>query len=192
MKYKMKILSISIITISLILMGLKPFKGIEGTIFPTMQCEDYTGKKVNLPIDLKGKYTLLGMAFSNDAEIDLKTWISPIYSKFIAKTDEENAVAFDIEKNYDVNLYFIPMFTGINKLTSAQSKKKIKENTNEELFPYLLFYEGDKSYKEALNFEKKDIPYFFILDKAGKIIYATSGKYDDKKLEKITDIIEEN
>ena len=47
-------------------------------------------------------------------------------------------------------------FTGINKLTSAQSKKKIKENTNEELFPYLLFYEGDKSYKEALNFEKKD------------------------------------
>ena len=40
--------------------------------------------------------------------------------------------------------------------------------------------------------EKKDIPYFFVLDKSGKIKYATSGKFDDKKFEKILDVIEEN
>jgi hypothetical protein len=188
----MKKTSFSLILITLILSAFKPFTGIEGTIFPAMQCEDYNGKKVNLPIDTKNKYTLLGMAFSNGAEDDLKTWITPIYNKFIAKPDEADAGAFDVYVDYDINLYFIPMFTGLNQLTSAQSKQKIKSNTNKELFPYLLFYEGSKTYKEELDFQKKDIPYFFILDKTGKIIYATSGKYDDKKLEKIIDIIEEN
>ncbi|HRG38728.1 MAG TPA: hypothetical protein PK289_09365, partial [Bacteroidia bacterium] len=76
--------------------------------------------------------------------------------------------------------------------TSKQSKEKIKSHTDKEMYDYLLFYQGDKSYKEELNFEKKDTPYFFVLDKTGKIAYATSGKYDDKKLEKIIDIIEEN
>jgi len=172
--------------------SFKPTAGIEGKMFPTMVCENYNGKKVNLPIDTKGKYTLLGLAFSNGAEDDLKTWINPIYNKFIAKVDASQADAFDVHVDYDVNLYFIPMFTGLNQLTSKQSKEKIKSHTDKEMYDYLLFYEGDKSYKEELNFEKKDTPYFFVLDKTGKIAYATSGKYDDKKLEKIVDIIEEN
>lgn len=172
--------------------AFKPAGGVEGKMFPSMQCENYNGKKVNLPVETKGKYTLLGMAFSNSAEDDLKTWINPIYNKFIVKVDASKADAFDVHQDYDVNLYFIPMFTGLNQLTSKQSKEKIKSHTDKELYDYLLFYEGDKSYKEELNFEKKDIPYFFVLDKTGKIAYATSGKFDDKKLEKIIDIIEEN
>lgn len=172
--------------------AFKPAGGVEGKMFPAMQCENYNGKKVNLPAETKGKYTLLGMAFSNSAEDDLKTWINPIYNKFIVKVDASQADAFDVHQDYDVHLYFIPMFTGLNQLTSKQSKEKIKSHTDKELYDYLLFYEGEKSFKEELNFEKKDIPYFFVLDKTGKIVYATSGKFDDKKLEKIIDIIEEN
>ncbi len=166
--------------------------GIIGTTFPNMECEDYNGQKVSLPQAAKDKYTLLGMAFSNNAEEDLKTWITPVYNKFIAKTDPDKADAFDVSYDYDINLFFIPMFTGVNQLTSKQSKEKIRANTNKELFPHLLFYEGDKTYKKELDFEKRDIPYFFVLDKTGKIVYATSGKYDSKKLEKVIDIIEEN
>lgn len=170
----------------------KPGNGVIGKAFPAMQCEDYNGKIVSLPTDTKGKYTLLGMAFSNDAEANLKTWINPVYNKFIAKVDASKADVFDVHVDYDVNLYFVPMFTGINKLTSKQSKEKIRANTDKELYSYLLFYEGDKTYKEELDFEKKDIPYFFVLDKNGKIAYACSGPYDDKKMEKILNVIEEN
>lgn len=172
--------------------AFKPAGGVEGKMFPNMQCENYNGKKVMLPADTKGKYTLLGLAFSNNAESDLKTWINPIYNKFIVKVDASQADAFDVHQEYDVYLYFVPMFTGLNQLTSKQSKEKIKSHTDKELYDYLLFYEGDKSYKEELNFEKKDIPYFFVLDKTGKIVYATSGKYEESKLDKIIDIIEEN
>ncbi len=169
--------------------AFKPVSGIIGTMFPAMECEDYNGKKVNLPVDTKGKYTLLGMAFSNKSEEDLKTWMNPIYNKFIAEKDND---PFNPAIDYDINLFFVPMFTGANQLTSKQSKEKIKAATAKEMYSNILFYEGAKTYKEELDFEKKDIPYFFVVDKTGKIVYATSGKYDDSKMEKILDIIEEN
>ena len=167
--------------------SFKPVDGIIGKMFPVMVCEDYNGKAVTLPSDTKGKFTLLGMAFSNKSEDDLKSWMNPIYNKFIAEKSDD---PFMPQYDYDINLYFVPMFTGANQLTSKQSKEKIKAATEKELYPYVLFYEGDKTYKEELDFEKKDIPYFFVLDKTGKIVYATSGKYDEKKLDKIVDIIE--
>lgn len=175
-----------------IVVSFKPKAGVVGTVFPEMICEDYTGKAVNLPTDVKGKYTLICVAFSTAAEPELKTWINPIYNKFIGKVDASQADVFDVSVDYDVNLYFVPMFTGFNKLASDNSKNKIKSNTDKELYPYLLFYDGGKTYKEELDFQKRDIPYFFVLDKAGKILYTTSGKYDDKKMEKIIDIFEEN
>jgi hypothetical protein len=188
----MKKIILSLIVIASITVAFKPTAGVIGKMFPDLQGEDYNGKKVNLPSETKGKYTLLGMAFSNSAEDDLKTWISPVYNKFIGKVDASKADVFDVSTEYDINLFFIPMFTGANQLTSKSSKEKIRAHTDKELYPYLLFYEGAKTYKEELDFEKKDIPYFFVLDKTGKIVYATSGKYDDKKFEKIIDIIEEN
>ena len=189
----MKKLIVSIIAIVTILgVAFRPVSGVIGTMFPEMICENYDGKNVHLPNDTKGKYTLLAMAFSTAAEDDLKTWINPIYNKFIGKVDASKADVFDVSIDYEVNLYFIPMFTGFNQLTSKQSKEKIKAKTDKELYPYLLFYDGGKTYKDELDFKKRDIPYFFVLDKTGKVVYTTSGKYDDKKLEKILDIIEEN
>ncbi len=181
-----------ILAFALILVAFKPYGGVEGKMFPDMVCEDYNGKKINLPLDTKGKYTLLGMAFSKDAETNLKTWINPMYNKFIVKKDAKDADVFDPQTDYDINLFFVPMFTGLNQMTSKQSKEKIKAMTDKELYNYILFYEGDKTYKEELDFQKKDVPYFFVLDKTGKIKYATYGSYDDKKMEKILDVIEEN
>lgn len=188
----MKKIILTIIAMACITMAFSPKASVVGTLFPGMECEDYNGKAVNLPVDTKGKYTLLCIAFSTAAEPDLKTWINPIYNKFIGKVDASKADVFDIHVDYDVNLYFIPMFTGFNKLASNASKDKIKSKTDKELYPYLLFYDGGKTYKEELDFKKRDIPYFFVLDKTGKVIYTTSGKYDDSKLEKIVDIFEEN
>ena len=93
---------------------------------------------------------------------------------------------------YDVNVYFVPMFTGVNAAATGTAKKKAIKNVDPQLLPYILFYKGElKIYKEALDFEKKDIPYFFVLDSDGKIVYATSGKFSQDKLDKIEESIEE-
>jgi hypothetical protein len=93
--------------------------------------------------------------------------------------------------NYDVNVYFIPMFTGVNAAATGTAKRKALKNTNPQLLPFILFYKGElKKYKEELDFERKDIPYFFVLDANGKIVYATDGAYSDAKMESIEAAIE--
>jgi hypothetical protein len=143
-------------------------------------------KKVNLPQDVKGKYTLLGLAYSKKSEDELNTWFSPIYNKFIVKP-----TGLMQGMGYDVNVYFVPMFTGVNAAATGTAKRKATKNTDPRLLAYILFYKGElRTYKEALDFERKDIPYFFVLDPEGKIVYATSGAYSDQKMESVEEVIE--
>lgn len=157
-----------------------------GTAFPDMEAETVDDVIVILPEQVKGKYTLLGLAYSKKSEEELNTWFTPVFEKFIQK----NKGLFE-SFSYDVNVYFVPMFTGVNSAATGTAKKKAAKNVDPQLLPYILFYKGEiKTYKEALDFEKKDIPYFFVLDKEGKIIYATSGKYSSKKLDEIEAVLE--
>src|SRR5436190_20997164 len=158
-----------------------------GKGFPYMEAETVNDKKVKLPQDAKGKYTLIGLAYSKKSEDDLNSWFSPVFGKFIQKS---NGLMSGFA--YDVNVYFVPMFTGVNAAASGTAKKKAIKNVDPQLFPYILFYKGElKTYKEALDFEKKDIPYFFVLDATGKIVYATSGKFTEDKLDEIEGAIED-
>jgi hypothetical protein len=158
-----------------------------GKQFPDMEAETVEDKKVNLPGDTKGKYTLLGLAYSKKSEDELNSWFSPVYNKFIKK-----ATGMMAGMGYDVNVYFVPMFTGVNAAATGTAKKKALKNVDPQLLPYILFYKGElKTYKEALDFEKRDIPYFFVLDAEGKIVYATSGRFTEDKLDEVEESIED-
>jgi hypothetical protein len=160
---------------------------VVGKIFPGMEAETVEDKKVSLPRDVKGKYTLLGLAYSKKSEDELNSWFGPVFSKFIQKTSGGLMAGME----YDVNVYFVPMFTGVNAAATGTAKKKAIKNVDPQLLPYILFYKGElKTYKEALDFEKKDIPYFFVLDPEGKIVYATSGKYTEEKMDAVEEHIE--
>jgi hypothetical protein len=157
-----------------------------GKKFPAMVAETVEDKQVSLPEGVAGKYTLLGLAYSKKSEEDLGSWFQPVFERFIQKSTGLMA-GF----TYDVNVYFVPMFTGVNAAATGTAKKKAAKNIDPQLLPYVLFYKGElKPYKEALDFEKKDIPYFFVLDPSGKIVYATSGKYTDDKMEEVEAKIE--
>ena len=159
---------------------------VVGKAFPVMEAETVEDKKVVLPEAAKGKYTLVGLAYSKKSEGELNSWFQPVFERFIQKTSGLLA-GFA----YDVNVYFVPMFTGINAAATGTAKRKALKNIDPQLLPYVLFYKGElKPYKEALDFEKKDIPYFFVLDKDGKIVFATSGKYTEAKMEEVEEVIE--
>ncbi len=159
-----------------------------GNSFPILAGETLTNKVLTIPTDTKDKYTLIGMAWSKKSEEALKSWFIPIYQTFIYKPTKP--VLFASE--YDVNVFFVPMFTGVKKAAYKTVMKKMKNKTDPKLVPHILFYKGElKKYKEKLAFTKKDIPYFFVLDTDGKIVYLTSGKYSDDKLEEIEAVLEE-
>jgi hypothetical protein len=151
-----------------------------------MEAETVEDKKVKLPLDVKGKYTLLGLAYSKKSEDELNSWFQPVFERFIQK---RNGLLSGF--SYDVNVYFVPMFTGVNAAATGTAKRKALKNIDPQLLPYVLFYKGElKPYKEALDFEKKDIPYFFVLDANGKIVFATSGKYTTQKMDQVEEVIE--
>src|SRR5690606_31929306 len=89
-----------------------------GKVFRDMEAETVEDKKVNLSLDVKGKYTLLGLAYSKKSEDELNSWFQPVFEKFIQKTGGMLS-GF----SYDVNVYFIPMFTGVNAAATGTAKR---------------------------------------------------------------------
>ena len=160
-----------------------------GKKFPSMTCSKLNGKgEVVLPIPGTEKYTLVGLAFSKKSEEALKTWYKPIYDKFIAKST--NKLMADAP--YDVAMYFVPMFTGLNAAAAGSASKQMEEGVSPEMKDHILIFKGKMNdYKDILGLDKKDEPYFFVIDSTGKIVYATSGAYVASKMGGIEDIVDE-
>lgn len=152
-----------------------------GSAFPNFPTKKLTGQTFTLPDSVKGKYSIIGIAFSKKAEESLLTWYQPAYQTFIQK--KKTMFASEV---YNVNTYFLAVITGANKISGEDIVKKIKENTQKELQPYVLTYIGEfASYKKTLNITESDEPYFFILDEKGVIVHITKGAYTAKKLEEV-------
>ena len=154
-----------------------------GEVFPNIVGESLENKMIELPLASKGKYCLVGMASSQKAEADLQSWMQPIYDLFLS---QNTFVPID----YNLDIFFIPMFTGANQAAYNMVMKKTKEEIDSELAPHILFYKGDLTmYKEKLNLNEDAVPYFFVLNENGKIIHTFSGAYTAKKLDKMEEII---
>jgi hypothetical protein len=159
-----------------------------GTKFPPMEAETLSNQMLDLPDALAGKYTIIGLAYTKKSEDDLTTWFSPAYNQFMRKPDKTNIFATD----YDINLFFIPMFTGHKTVAYKSVMDKIKETVDQQLHKHVLFYKGSiKDYKEALNFKGRDEPYFFLLNDEGEIIWMTSGAYSTQKMQEVVDHLDE-
>ncbi|HEU4716609.1 MAG TPA: hypothetical protein VFU15_02200, partial [Bacteroidia bacterium] len=92
---------------------------------------------------------------------------------------------------YDVNLYFVPMFTGVKQSAAGNAKKQMKQDVQEDIQPHIIVYKGElDAYKETLKMDDKKKPYVFVLDKDGKIVFVTSGPYTEDKMDQIDDNIE--
>jgi hypothetical protein len=156
-----------------------------GKKFPELTGETLENKKITVPSDIKGKFALIGLAYSQKAQDDLETWMQPVYTTFIEKSGGPLA------DSYDVHTYFIPMFTGANQATAATATKKLQKGIDKELLSHVIIYKGEiEKYKTELSLKDKDKPYFFLLDSEGKIVHTTSGPYSDAKMEEIEGFLE--
>ena len=160
---------------------------VVGKQFPELSAETVDDKVVTIPKDVADKYTLVGLAYSKKAEKDLGTWMVPVYNTFVYKPEKPSMFA---SFAYDINVYIIPMFTGVNAAAQGTVKKKAAAELDPKLQNNILFYKGElKTFKKELEFDKKDVPYFFVIDKNGKIVYATSGIYSEAKMDEIESIV---
>ena len=175
----------------LVLMTSLVFAQTTGEVFPEMGGVTLDDEEITVPIDTKGKYTFLALAFSKEAEHDLNTWAEPLYYHFMPESKGKNLFA----SFYDVNLFFVPMFSGAAQVVEKNARKKAIEHLDEKLHSKVLFYKGGmkemKEYKKVLDMSNKKVPYFFLLDENGKIVQATSGAYTQQKMIPFDNILDE-
>lgn len=155
----------------------------KGKSFPSVVGATLDNKAITLPIK-NGKSSIIAIAFSRDAEDDLKKWLNPLYENFMKKEKTGN---FDMAELYDVNFVFVPMISGFKKI--AQDFKK---GTDKEFWPHIMDTEKTdvKELQTQLGVQDNKIPYFFVVNKEGKIIETVNGKFSDDKLEKLEDAID--
>lgn len=157
----------------------------EGELFPSIEVVDLNENKSTIPEDTKGKFTLVGIAFSEDAQNDLYSWSQPVFSEFMDDNNLSSLV-------YDPYVKLILMFGGANQLVYNKAKEQITQGTDETLKDNVVMYKGSiKDYRKTLKLKNRKTPYFFVLDKEGKIIYTTEGRYNRQQIKEVGNLIEE-
>ncbi len=151
--------------------------------FPIIRGETLYDETINIPSGINGKFTIIGIASSKKAEAALRTWMQPVYDLFI---NQNTFIPID----YNVDIYFVPVFSGVNKTAYNSVKKKTKQELDKELFPYVLFYKGNlDEYKNKLKIKDKSKPHFYVINQKRNIVYTTSGDFTQKKLDKMESLV---
>lgn len=156
-----------------------------GKVFPTVRGTTLDGKSITLPVK-NGKYSVVAIAYHRGAEEDLKKWLNPLYDNFIVK--ESDGSGFDMADVYDVNFIFVPMISGFKRVADD-----FKKGTDKEFWSYIMDTEKTdiQGLQQQLGVEDNKIPYFYVLDKDGKVVEAQSGKYTEAKMTKLEDAIKD-
>lgn len=156
----------------------------KGKTFPVINGKALNDNAVALPFK-NGKQTLIAIAYHRGAEDALKKWLNPLYHTFIKK--EKATGNFDVSELYDVNFAFVPMISGFKKVAN-----EFKSGTEKEFWPYIIDTEKSdiNAIREQLGAKDNKIPYFYILDKDGKILEVVSGEYSEEKMDKLEEAVE--
>jgi len=156
--------------------------GQVGQEFPQIETETISNEVVKIPAAFSGNYSLIGIGTSKKAEDDLRTWQAPIYHKFVAKTGL-------MDQMYDVKIGFLPLFTGAARMAKDKVVKKLRENNEKLVVDHVYVYSGDREPFKSIGIDDKTEPYFLLLDPNGKVVWYTSGKFRQKYLDEIEEVL---
>ena len=151
--------------------------------FPPVQGETAAGAAVNLPDAGTAKYIVVGLAYSQKAQPALEEWFEPAYLRFVAKHGLFAGA-------YDVDVFFVPLFTGLNKAAYEPSLRKFRKSAAPEIVDHVVFSKADVDpLKSQLGLDERDVPYFFVVDRTGRILHRTQGAFSEDKLEAIEEVL---
>ena len=167
----------------LALLFLSAFASMAQGQFPTLAGETADGTSVTLPVAKGKKYTIVGMAYGQKAQPLLEAWYEPAYLRFVRGHGL-------FAGQYDAAVYFVPLFVGVNKSAYEPSIKKFRKTATPEVVDLVIFAKAEADMlRTQLGMTDKDIPYIFVLDATGRIVFRTQGAFTDEKLEAIEEVL---
>lgn len=168
---------------SFLLPLLMAHAGFAQQLFPPMTGETALGREITLPVKTTKAFTIIGLAYSQKAQPALEEWFEPAYLRFVAKHGLFAGA-------YDCEVYFVPLFTGLNKAAYEPSMRKFRKSAAPEIVQHVIFSKAQiEPLRAALDLRESDVPYFFILDSEGRVIHRAQGAYTDEKLEAMEEVL---
>ncbi|MCB0769458.1 MAG: hypothetical protein KDC00_03535 [Flavobacteriales bacterium] len=153
------------------------------TPFPALSGETAEGTSVELPNTNANGWTVVGIAYGKQASPVLEEWYEPVYLRFVAKHGLMAGA-------YDAEVYFVPLFVGLNKSAYEPSMKKFRKSADPEIVDHVVFSKDEaETLIDRLDMNDKSIPYIFVVDNDGRIVHRTQGAYSEEKLEAIEEVM---
>lgn len=151
--------------------------------FPALTGETADGTAITLPSASEKAYTIIGLAYSQKAQPALEEWFEPAYLRFVAKHGLFAGA-------YDCAVYFVPLFTGVNKAAYEPSMKRFRKSATPETADRVVFVRTElEAVREALGLQDKDVPYFYVVDRDGRIVHREQGAFTEDKLDAIEEAL---
>lgn len=162
---------------------LLAFQATAQTPFPTLSGETADGASVELPAANAKGWTVIGIAYGKQAGPILEEWYEPIYLRFVAQHGLMAGA-------YKANAYFVPLFVGMNKSAYEPSMKKFRKSADPAIVDHVVFTKDNaEALIDQLDMKDKGTPYFFVLDKDGRIVHRSQGAFSDAKLEAMEEVM---
>ena len=138
-------------------------------VFPTVQAKNLEGDLVSIPDDAKGKVTLVAVAFLQQSQGQLDSWLNPFYEKFGKRDDFMFYEVPMIAKGY---IFMKPIIDSGMRGGLPQFKYKHVVSLYGDVHKYSDELQIDPSFGHA-----------FLLDKEGKIRWQNKGYAEKNDLE---------
>lgn len=143
-----------------------------GMPFPELRAETLSGIEIKYPEDVKGKITLILMAFKRETQRTIDSWLQPF-----AKTFENDTT---------VQFFEIPMLAGAWKLMSPIIDGGMRSGIPKQKHGNVTTFYGDvNKYCKLLSIEDKSDGYVFLLDQNGVIQWRSNGFATAEKLQEL-------
>lgn len=150
--------------------------------FPRIAGELADGTPVELPGE-GGRPLVIGLAVSAKAQADLEGWFEPAYLRFVARHGL-------FAKTHQAEAWFVPLFTGLNKAAYEPSLKRFRRSAAPEVAQRVVFAKPElDALRDALGISDASVPYFFVVDRQGRIVHRASGKHTDAKLDALEEAL---
>lgn len=147
-------------------------------MFPTIEAETLSRKKVVFPEITKGRYAFILIAFKRQTQGEVDSWLDPFVEDFAGREG--------------ITFYEIPMISGGWKWMSSWIDTGMRQGVPQYKHDHVATYYGPlKEYHEYLGIRDTGTVYVFLLDKQGHIIWRDSGPADEKKYGKLKELIKE-
>ena len=148
-----------------------------GMTFPELKAETLSGIDIKYPDDVKGKVTLILIAFKRETQRTIDSWLEPFSKAF--------------ETDSSVQFFEIPMLARPWKLMSPIIDGGMRSGIPKQKHGNVTtFYGNVNKYCELLGIEDKSDGYVFLLDKNGIIQWRSNGFANEEKLKELFDKIE--